>query len=163
MKRATLMLALAGGLIGGCAEPAAVVRLLGAADGALVAVDEAHEEIERGVLQHVDDQTSALDEAFVADMKVRADAEGRVALDDVLGGKALYDAQRAALADSRRALAESFARRRRSLRGARTLVGYARDLVIRNRAAWYDAEQYLDYVLESLTGASAGREGNGTP
>jgi hypothetical protein len=133
----------------GCAEPAAVDQLLRVADEALQEVAAADAQFEEAALAQLDQQAATLDEAFVSDMKRLADQEGWIFLEDVLAGKELYNAKRAALDQSRKDLREAFAKTRRNMYVARDLIQYAADLVVRNRAVWYDVSQYVEYIAKS--------------
>ena len=134
---------------GGCAEPAAVVQLLEASEEALALVREGDVQLERALLAHTEQYLLELDEAFASDMNGLADEQDRIARKDVLDGKELYDGKRAALQRSREDLMESFRKRRTNMQAARTLVGYAKDLVVRNRAAWRDARRYVRHIASS--------------
>ena len=149
MKRTIPFACLAVLALSGCAEPAAVVQLVSTADESLGAVAEANTHIEQALLKQVDDQVSALDASFLADMERLAASEGKLTIDDVRAGKNLYDSKRTALEISRRNLRESFRRRTASLAAARQMLDYARDLVNRNRTGWYDVEQYLKFLTQS--------------
>lgn len=149
MKTIPLLLCLAAACLGGCAEPAAVVDLVGAADQALGAVSDADGQIEKAMLAQIDGQATRLDEAFMSDMEARAGEQGCLSIDDVRDGKSLYDSKRSALDASRRDLQEAFRRRAASLEAARQLLRYANDLVVRNRASWDDARQYMQFVIQS--------------
>ena len=134
---------------GGCAEPAAVVQLLGASEEALAVVREGDVQLELALLAQTEQYLVKLDEAFASDMNGLADEQDRIALKDVLDGKSLYDDKRAALERSRANLIESFRTRRTNIQAARTLVRYAKDLVVRNRAAWRDTRRYIRYIAAS--------------
>lgn len=141
--------------LAGCAEPGAVVHLVGGADQALVAVTDSDQDLRKAMLTQVDGQITALDAAFLSDMERLAAETGAVGIDDVRQGKALYDTKRTALEQSRRNLQEAFDRRGRNLQAARQLLRYAQDLVIRNRAGWSDARQYVEAMLQSPGSATA--------
>mgnify|MGYP006302452851 CR=1 FL=1 len=163
MKRIILLACLAIATLGGCAEPAAVVQLVSTADDALGAVAEADTHIQQALLKQVDDQMVALDAAFLADMERLAADQGGLSIDDVRAGKSLYDSKRTALETSRRDLRESFRKRSASLAAARQMLDYARDLVIRNRAGWYDVEQYLQFLARSQQQLQPSSSGGNQP
>ncbi len=155
MKTLALLAFAVVAVLPGCAEPAAVMQLVGGADQALAVVSESDKELEKAVLAQIDGQMAALDDAYLADIERLAEQHGALGFADVTSAKALYDQKWSALYQSRMNLQEVFSRRSRNLLAARQLLLYAQDLVTRNRAAWYDARQYLQFVLQSQSIAAA--------
>jgi hypothetical protein len=135
--------------LAGCAEPGAVVQLVGGVDQALVALADSDQDLRKAMLTQVDGQITALDAAFLSDMERLAAESGAVGIEALRQGKGLYDTKRTALEQSRQNLQEVFARRGRNLQAARQLLRYAQDLVIRNRAGWSDARQYVEAMVQS--------------
>ena len=147
--------------LAGCAEPGAVVGLINTANQALASVEEADAVLQNALLAQLEEDLAELNKAFLSDMRGLAGGEGRVTLEDVEAGMRLYNSKRSAIEDSRRNLKEAFSRKSRSLGAARQLLRYAEDLVIRNRAAWHDAQQYVQFFLETQ-GDTRWRKTSGT-
>jgi outer membrane murein-binding lipoprotein Lpp len=149
--------------LSGCAEPAAVAKLVSAAEEALVTVAQADAHVEEAMLRQMDEQAVSLDEAFLADMDRLEIEQGGLSIEDVASAKNFYDQKRSALNESRRNLRELFRRRAASLQAAREMLDYARNLTIRNRAVSQDVEHYLQFLVRSRQQFQSSSSGGNQP